>query len=100
PRDERARVRGKEIRCGGVVEPVPLSICVPEREMDVAAVAGVLGPGLRRERRDEAVTCGNAADRLAHQELLVRRSQGRRVRSRDLVLSVSELGVVLLEAEP
>ena len=56
----------------GVVEAVAARR-VPEREVDVAAVAGAVGPRLRRERRDEPVLGGDAADRLAHEQLLVGR---------------------------
>jgi hypothetical protein len=41
----------------------------------------------------------HAADRLAHEELLVRRPQRGRVARRDLLLAVTELGVVLLERD-
>ena len=42
---------------------------------------------------------GDAADRLAHEQLLVRPAQRRRVRGGDLVLAVPELRVVLLEPD-
>ena len=98
-RDERARLGREAVGRGGVVEAVPRARRVPQREVDVAAVAGVVRPRLRRERGDEAVPRRDAADRLAHEQLLVGRLQRRRVRGRDLVLAVAELGVVLLELD-
>ena len=96
--EERARLGARAgRRRGGVVEAVALA--VPQREVDVAAVARAVGPRLRRERGDEPVLRGDAADRLAHEDLLVRRPQRRRVRGRDLLLAVPELGVVLLERD-
>src|SRR5437867_643221 len=82
------------------MEAVPLRVRVPEGEMDVAAVAGVLRPRLRRQGGDETVARRDATDRLPHEQLLVRAAQSRRMRGGDLVLAVPELGVVLLEADP
>ena len=81
----------------GVVEAVAPPLAVPEREVDVAAVAGGVRPRLRRERGDEPMARGDAADRLAHHELLVGGLQRRAVGRRQLLLAVPELGVVLLE---
>ena len=96
-RGTRAPRRDRRSSRRGVVEAVALA--VPQREVDVAAVARAVGPRLRRERRDEPVLRRDAADRLAHEDLLVGRLQRRRVRGRDLLLAVPELGVVLLERD-
>ena len=69
--DERARISGEQVRCFRVVEAIPVRIGVPEREVNVAAVARVVRPGLRREGRDEPMARSNSADRLAHEDLLV-----------------------------
>ena len=81
-----------------VVEAVV--VAVPQREVHVAAVAGVVGPRLRGQRRHQPVPGGDAADRLAHQQLFVGGLQRGRVRGRDLLLPVAQLGVVLLERDP
>ena len=55
--------------------------------------------GFGRQRGDELLAGGDAADRLAHQQLLVGGLDGGRVRGRDLLLAVAELGVVLLDRD-
>src|SRR3982751_5306219 len=97
-RDEGARVAREQIWRRAVVEAVALSL--PEREVDVSAVAGVFRPRLRCKRGHEAVPCRNAADGLAHEQLFVRSLQGGPVTGGDLLLSVTQLGVVLLQHDP
>src|SRR5207253_8664997 len=80
-------------------EEVPPAALRPEREVDVAAVAGRLRPRLRGQRGDVAQLCRHAADRLAYEDLLVGGPQRGRVSGRDLLLPVAELGVVLLELD-
>src|SRR5262249_41477990 len=76
---------------------VPRAVLRPEGEVDVAAVARRLRPGLRRERGDIPELGGDAAERLAHEDLLVGGPQRRRVAGGDLLLAMAELRVVLLE---
>src|SRR5206468_5034249 len=52
---------------------------------------------LRRQRRDQVMTAGDAADRLSDEDLLVGGAQRRCGAGRNLVLAVAELRVVLLE---
>ena len=96
--EERPCVSREAVGTRTVEETV--AVALPEREVHVAAVAGVVRPRLRRERGDETVARGDAADRLADEQLLVRGLQRRRVTRRDLLLAVPELGVVLLERDP
>ena len=98
--DERVRLAGQSIGRRRVVEAVALTGLVPQREVDVTAVAGVLRPRLRRERCDETVSRRNAPERFADEQLFVRCAQRRCVLRRDLVLAVAELRVVLLEHDP
>ena len=93
--DERAGRGGEPVGRAAVVEAV--AVAVPEREVDVAAVAGVVGPRLGRQRGDEPPAGGDGADGLAHEQLLVGGPERGCVRGRDLVLPVAELGVVLLD---
>jgi hypothetical protein len=65
----------------------------------MAAVPGVVGPRLRGERGDEALPRRDGANRVAYEKLLVRGLQRGRVAGRDLLLSVAELRVVLLERD-
>src|SRR5262249_26702222 len=95
--DERPRVGGETVGGRPVVEAVAISL--PQREVDVSAVAGIRRPRLRRERRDEAVARGDGADRLADEDLLVGCLERRRVRRRDLLLAVPALRVGLLEGD-
>ena len=65
--------------------------------MDVAAVAGLIGEGLGRERRDEPVLAGDRTDRVAIADLVVGGAQGGRVANGELLLPVAELGIELLD---
>ena len=81
PGHERPRLGRQVARAGGIVEAV--AVALPQREVDVAAVARVLRPRLRRQRGGQAMRGRDGADRLAHEQLLVDRGQGAaRARSR------------------
>ena len=77
-----------------------VALAFPEGEVDVRPVAGVLRPRLRSQRRDESLACSDSPDRLPDEELLVGGLKRRRVPGRDLLLTVAELRVVLLELDP
>src|SRR5205823_6646052 len=79
--DERAGGRREAVLRVGIMEQVLPAL--PKGEVDMAAVARVLGPGLRGERGDEAVVRGHAADRLAYEHLLVGGAEGGRVLGRE-----------------
>src|SRR5262249_9025446 len=98
-RYERPSLCRQPVGRDDVVEAVLVGVRVPEREVDVAAVACVLGPRLRGERSDQTVPSRDPADRPSQRQLLVGRLECRRVWRRDLVLAVAELGVVLLQAD-
>ena len=68
--------------------------------MDVRAVAGGIRPGLGGERGHEPGTRRDAADRLSHEDLRIRRLQRGAGFDRQLLLRMSELRVVLLELDP
>ena len=97
--EERTSLGGEPVVRGGVVEAIALTVAVPQGEVDVAAVARVVRPGLRGERGRQPQAGGDAANRLAHEHLLVRRTHGRRMGDRDLLLAVAELDVVLLDVD-
>src|SRR5215211_4739954 len=99
-RNERASLGRQPVRGGAVVEAVARAVRLPQRKVDMPAVARVLRPRLRRQRCDEPVARRHPTQRLAYEQLLVRCPQCGRVRRRDLVLPVPELGVVLLEPDP
>src|SRR5512132_1225355 len=94
-RDERAGLAREQIQRRAIVEAVALSL--PQGEVDVCAVSRVVRPRLGCKRRDEALSGGNAADSLADEQLLVRRLKCRPMTDGDLLLSVTQLGVVLLQ---
>src|SRR6266545_979740 len=95
--DERSGFVRQPVLPRVVVEPVvPVR---PEREVDVPAVSGRGWPRLRRQGRDQAVLGRDAADAFADEDLLVRRTHGGRVPGRDLLLTVAQLCVVLLERD-
>src|SRR5262249_44579271 len=96
-REERTGLAREQVVRLRVVEAVALAL--PEREVDVTAVARAAGPRLGRERGDEAELRGDAADRLSHEDLLVDRAQRGGVSGGDLLLPVAELRVVLLERD-
>ena len=68
-------------------------------EVHVGAVAGLVGPWLRRERGDQAAPGGDAANRLPDQHLRVCCGERRPGQHGQLVLPVAELGVVLVERD-
>ena len=71
---------------------------VPQAEVDVRAVAGLVGPGLGRERRVKAVVVGHVAHGLAVVDLVVGGAQRVGMADRQLLLPMAELGIVLVDA--
>src|SRR6476469_10802856 len=85
----------KLVRRRAVEEQIVLAARVPDAQMDVAAVAGLIRPRLRSERGEVAVLEGDRPDRLAVQELVVGGTKGRRISDRELLLAATQLRVVL-----
>ena len=82
-----------------VVEQVPLAVVVPQAEVDVRPVAGLVRPWLGGKR-------GHQADRAATPRTVSRTRSGcrppgppRSGRHRQLLLPVAQLGVVLLHLD-
>src|SRR6266567_810810 len=67
--------------------------------MYVRAVPSLVGPGLGGERGDEIVSGGDSPDRLPDQHLDVCSLDDRAGGDRQLLLTVSELDVVLLDGD-
>src|SRR2546423_11557199 len=65
----------------------------------MASVSVILWPRLRRKRGNEPASRCHAPNRLAYEQLLVGGLKRRGVCGRDLLLPVTELGVVLLERD-
>ena len=97
PGEELLGERRQPVPAGRIVEQVALVL--PRAEVHVGTVAGLIGPGLRRERGDQAAPRGNAANRLADQHLCVCCGERRPWQHGQLVLPVAELGVVLVERD-
>src|SRR5436190_20550107 len=68
---------------------------IPETEVDVPAIAGLIDERLRRERRVEPVTMRHPAHRLAIEHLTIGGIQRGGVTDRELLLPMSELRIVL-----
>ena len=68
--------------------------------MEVPAVADAVGRDERRERRAQAVGARGGADRLAREQLIVRRRERILRVERELELRPAVLGVDLADAEP
>ena len=63
----------------------------------MTAVARLVDPGLRRERGIEPSIEGDTADRLPVQDVVIRGLQRRGKTNRQLLLTPTELGVILLD---
>ena len=93
---ERRTARLGSVRVGELVRRVG---GVPDAPVQVGAAARLVGPRLRRERRDHAVLGRHGSDGLAVRDLVVGRAQGRCMPDRQLLLTPAELGMRQLDGQ-
>ena len=84
----------------GVVEAVERLLTVPPREVQMAAVTGLVSPRLGRERGVQPVIEGHAADRFPVEDVMIGGLQRGRIANREFLLAPAELRIVLLDEHP
>ena len=80
----------------GIVEQIALARVIPQTEMDVGAIAGLIGKRFGRQRGEESMPMRHAAHGIAKGQLIVGSAQTRGVTYGEFLLSRAQFRVVLL----
>src|SRR6266849_10053973 len=94
---ELPRQRRQVVLAAGVIETVHALVLRPSREMEMAAVARLVGPGLGREGSVAPVLQGDPANGFPVHDVVVGRLESGRVTDGELLLTPAELRIVLLD---
>ena len=103
--DEVVAQLGQAVPVAGVREDVPpgghaVRAQLEQRPVQVGAVPGLVGDGLRGEAGPHPAAERHAPHRLPVQQVVVGRAQRRGVPDHHFLLAVTELGIVVLDLEP